>query len=54
MHSFGHVQFDYLLGGILVPLQNSILEDVEGLGLYDLGRLARYDLAFCLLAVRRY
>lgn len=52
-HSFGHVQFVYHFGGILVPLPTGVLGDNEVLGLYDIIRIAGFDPVKCLLAARR-
>lgn len=51
---FSHVQYDHHCGGVVVPLLTAIIEDVVVLGLYDIIRLAGYDLVLCLVAVRRF
>lgn len=52
-HSFCHVQFDHHCGGIHVPLQSDILEDIEVLCLYDVIRFDGYDPVLCVLSLLR-
>lgn len=52
-HSSGHVQFDYHLSDILLPLVTAVLEGVKMFSLYDVIGLVGHDLVLCLLPLRR-